>query len=124
MLFPYVTLFRSKDFRTWGGTVQAARALREFESFDTKAAGKRNVTRAIERVAARLGNTPAVCRKCYVHPEFVESYLAGSLVEQIRQRIEDTLSSSFEGLSAKEAAVLAFLRQRLEQPETGGGRAA
>ncbi len=58
----------AKDFRTWAGTWLAAQALREFTEFDSEAAAKRNITRAIERVAARLGNTPTICRKCYVHP--------------------------------------------------------
>ena len=60
--------FTAKDFRTWAGTALAAKALKEFEDFDTKAAARRNVTKAIERVAERLGNTKAVCRKCYIHP--------------------------------------------------------
>ncbi|HVM45820.1 MAG TPA: DNA topoisomerase IB, partial [Candidatus Thermoplasmatota archaeon] len=61
--------FTAKDFRTWAGTVLAAVALQEVATYETKAEAKRNVTAAIERVAKRLGNTPAVCRKCYVHPE-------------------------------------------------------
>jgi len=55
--------FTAKDFRTWAGTALAALALQEFEDFDTKAAAKRNITTAIERVVERLGNTKAVCRK-------------------------------------------------------------
>ena len=71
----------AKDFRTWTGTVLAAMALAEFERVDSKAGAKKNVTRAIERVAARLGNTPTICRKCYVHPEIViTAYLDGGLL--------------------------------------------
>jgi DNA topoisomerase I len=55
----------AKDFRTWAGTVLAALALKELESFDTAAQAKRNLRAAIERVAARLGNTPTICRKCF-----------------------------------------------------------
>jgi DNA topoisomerase-1 len=58
----------AKDFRTWAGTVLAALALQEFEGFDSQAKLKKNVRSAIERVAARLGNTPTICRKCYIHP--------------------------------------------------------
>ena len=76
--------FTAKDFRTWAGTVLASLALSEFESFDSQAAAKRNVTRAIEQVAAQLGNTVAVCRKSYIHPEVVECYLDGSLLELLR----------------------------------------
>jgi DNA topoisomerase-1 len=53
----------AKDFRTWSGTVLAAIALSEFEAFDSQAAAKRNLKAAIEKVAARLGNTPTICRR-------------------------------------------------------------
>ena len=69
----------------------AAWALSEFEGFDSQAAAKRNVTQAIERVAGRLGNTPAICRKSYVHPEVVGAYLDGSLVESLKPEIEEEL---------------------------------
>ena len=65
--------FTAKDFRTWAGTVLAAMALKEFESFDSEAAAKKNIVSAIESVAERLGNTPSVCRKCYVHPAILGS---------------------------------------------------
>ena len=55
----------AKDFRTWAGTVLAAMALSELESFDSAAQAKRNLRSAIEKVSARLGNTPTICRKCY-----------------------------------------------------------
>ncbi len=105
--------FTAKDFRTWSGTVLAALALREFEAFDSQAAAKRNVTRAIERVAAELGNTPAVCRKCYVHPEVVDAYFDGTLLRQLKEQVEADLREEIRGLTPEEAAVLAFLQQRL-----------
>ena len=105
--------FTAKDFRTWAGTVLASLALSEFESFDTQAAAKRNITRAIERVANDLGNTVAVCRKSYIHPAVVESYLDGSLLEFLKGQVEETLRTELDGLSGEEAAVLAFLQQRL-----------
>ncbi|HET6522515.1 MAG TPA: hypothetical protein VFG47_22235, partial [Geminicoccaceae bacterium] len=105
--------FTAKDFRTWSGTVLAALALQEFESFDSQAAAKRNVTRAIERVASELGNTPAVCRKCYVHPEVFDAYFDGTLMRQLKERVEEDLREELEGLNPEEAAVLAFLQQRL-----------
>ncbi len=73
--------FTAKDFRTWAGTVLATIALQEFEAFDSQAQAKRNVVRAIESVARRLGNTPSVCRKCYVHPGVLDAYLEGSMLE-------------------------------------------
>ena len=54
----------AKDFRTWAGTVLAALALQEFQKFDSQAGAKKNIREAIKRVAARLGNTPTICRKC------------------------------------------------------------
>jgi DNA topoisomerase-1 len=107
--------FTAKDFRTWAGTSLAARALREFEDFDSQAAAKRNITRAIERVAARLGNTKTVCRKCYVHPAVIEAYLDHSLVETLKAHTERELRDILPKLPAEEAAVLALLQQRIER---------
>ena len=81
----------AKDFRTWAGTVLAAMALNELESFDSAAQAKRNLRAAIEKVAARLGNTPAICRKCYVHPEVLNSYLDGNLVLELKSNAESEL---------------------------------
>jgi DNA topoisomerase-1 len=67
----------AKDFRTWAGTVLAAAALQEFEVFDTSAKAKKNIRAAIESVSAKLGNTPTICRKCYIHPEILNCYLDG-----------------------------------------------
>jgi DNA topoisomerase I len=105
----------AKDFRTWTGTVLAALALAEFEKFDTQAAAKKNVRAAIETVAARLGNTPAVCRKCYVHPEVIDSYMSDALVLQIEQEVERELRDDVSGLRPEEALVLAFLQRRLQE---------
>jgi DNA topoisomerase-1 len=113
--------FTAKDFRTWAGTALAAQALREFQDFDSKAAAKRNVTKAIERVAERLGNTQAICRKCYVHPGIIEAYLDRSLLETLQRRTEKELRGTLHRLSSEEAAVLALLQQRMEQ-ELGGRR--
>ncbi|HWG47049.1 MAG TPA: DNA topoisomerase IB [Gemmataceae bacterium] len=106
--------FTAKDFRTWAGTVLAARALQEFESFDSQAQAKRNVVEAIESVSKRLGNTKAVCRKCYVHPAVINAYLDGSLLDTLRQRVEKEIAGSLADLPPEEAAVLAFLQERLK----------
>ena len=112
----------AKDFRTWAGTVLAAMALSELESFDSAAQAKRNLRNAIETVSARLGNTPMICRKCYVHPEVLNSYMDGNLVLEIKSQAESELRSAVENLKPEEAAVLALLRGRLakeaEQPES------
>ncbi len=106
--------FTAKDFRTWAGTVLAARALQEFQSFDSQAQAKRNVVRAIESVAKRLGNTKAVCQKCYVHPHVLNSYMEGTLIQTLRKRVNRELSHSLRGLPAEEAAVLMLLQQQLK----------
>ena len=104
--------FTAKDFRTWAGTVLAATALQELEKFDTKAQMKKNVVRAIESVAAKLGNTKAVCRKCYIHPEVLNAYMEGSLVETLAKRAAN-LAKSISKLRPEEAAVLTLLQSRL-----------
>src|SRR6202012_1352537 len=75
--------FTAKDFRTWAGTVFAALALAEYKKYDSEAEAKRNVVAAIESVAKQLGNTPAICRKCYVHPEILSAYMSGDLAKMI-----------------------------------------
>jgi len=104
--------YTSKDFRTWAGTVLAAQTLHEFETFESDAQAKRNVVSAVETVAKRLGNTKAVCRKCYIHPAILESYMDGSMVKILvdRARRESRKASD---LSQAEAAVLGFLQRRL-----------
>jgi DNA topoisomerase-1 len=114
----------AKDFRTWAGTVLAAMALSELESFDSAAQAKRNLRSAIENVSGRLGNTPTICRKCYIHPEVLNSYMDGNLVLEIKSQAGSELRSAVENLKPEEAAVLALLRGRLakvaEQPENAG----
>jgi DNA topoisomerase-1 len=103
----------AKDFRTWAGTVLAALALQEFEAFDSQAAAKRNLRTAIEGVAARLGNTPTICRKCYIHPQVLDSYVEGALLLQVKEAVEDELRDDLESLRPEEAAVLTLLQSRL-----------
>jgi DNA topoisomerase-1 len=103
--------FTAKDFRTWAGTVLAAAALKEFERFDSKAQAKKNIVRAVERVAEKLGNTKAVCRKCYIHPEILSAYMEHDLVENLSKRA-DEMARSPGRLHPEEAAVLALLRRR------------
>ena len=105
--------FTAKDFRTWAGTVLAALALHEFESFDSEAGAKRNVRAAIESVAGRLGNTPTICRKCYIHPQILDCYLEGDLLLQVKDAVETELSQDLATLRSEEAAVLGLLQARL-----------
>jgi DNA topoisomerase-1 len=103
--------FTAKDFRTWAGTVLVAMALRETPRAASMTEAKRNVVAAIERAAVRLGNTPAICRKCYVHPEVIAAYLEGNLSRLLERHLPAPTEKS--RLSFDEAAVLALLRRRL-----------
>jgi DNA topoisomerase I len=105
----------AKDFRTWAGTVLAAWALKEFETFDSDAKAKKNIRAAIEKVAARLGNTPTICRKCYVHPELISCYVEGSLLLNLKEGVEAELREDLAGLRPEEAAVLSLLEARLSR---------
>lgn len=71
--------FSAKDFRTWAGTVSAARALREAEPPTSPTDAKRKITVCVKAVAGLLGNTPTVCRSSYVHPKVFELYESGAL---------------------------------------------
>ncbi|MEO5718275.1 MAG: DNA topoisomerase IB [Chthoniobacterales bacterium] len=105
--------FTAKDFRTWAGTVMAAMALQAQAPFENKSQAKQNLKAAISAVAKMLGNTPTVCRKCYVHPAVLETYLDGNLIEGLRKQTEKTLEESLGDLRSDEAAVLSFLQERL-----------
>ncbi|QBE66176.1 DNA topoisomerase IB [Pseudoduganella lutea] len=105
--------YTAKDFRTWSGTVLAALALQAFEKFDSETQAKKNVVRAIESVAMKLGNTPSVCRKCYVHPAVLEAYMDGAELAALRARAEEEFSKDLHALQPEEAAVLALLQERL-----------
>lgn len=109
--------FTAKDFRTWAGTVLASLALQEFEAFESQTQARRNVVRAIEKVATRLGNTPAVCKKCYVHPAIIQSYLDGDMLATLLRRTETTLRDELSELTPEEAAVAGLLQQRLTREQ-------
>jgi DNA topoisomerase-1 len=96
----------AKDFRTWGGTVLAAQELDAFEPCAEAADMKRNVLQAIDAVAARLGNTRAVCRGCYIHPAVFEAYERGVTCGTL------PTGPAADGLTAEEAGVLRLLRER------------
>ena len=104
----------AKDFRTWAGTHLAAMALREFSGLSGETAAKSAIVRAVEEVAKHLGNTAAVCRKCYIHPAIFDGYLDGTLLRTLARRTRSYLTRHVAGMSAEEAAVTAFLRLRLE----------
>ena len=97
----------AKDFRTWAGTVLAANLLQEIGRAESATAAKRQIRTALQQVAARLGNTVAICRKCYVHPSVLEAYAAGEL--NLRR-----LAQKDGALRPEERAALRFLQRRLK----------
>ena len=105
--------FSAKDFRTLAGTVLTAIALNAQEKFETKKQAKSNINTAIKAVAQILGNTPAICRKCYVHPAIFESYLDQKSIEGLKQMTEEALEKADVDLRSSEKAVLTFLESRL-----------
>lgn len=102
----------AKDFRTWAGTVLAARALAELGPARNERVARKRVLQAIDVVSSRLGNTRAVCRKCYVHPGILDAYAAGDLPAALR-RPERTPNG--HGLSTHETAVAAMLTRAMRR---------
>jgi len=101
--------FTAKDYRTWSATVLAIGALRDVARFESDAEAKHNVVAAIDSVARRLGHTRAVCRRSYVHPRVIDTYLDGSL-EGILSVVS---SKAYRNLKADEVAVLALLKRKV-----------
>jgi DNA topoisomerase-1 len=110
--------FTAKDFRTWAGTVLMVCALREFATFQSQSQAKKNLVGAIKTVAERLGNTVAVCRKCYVHPAVLDSYLEGSLFAGLQRRNRSKWLNGSGELPAEERLLLRFLHRRLKASAT------
>jgi DNA topoisomerase-1 len=104
--------FTAKDFRTWAGTVLCSLTLQEFDACASETEAKKNVVAAVKRVSERLGNTPAVCRKAYIHPVVLDAYLDGSLLQALRDLAEQEFTASPPGLDPAEAQLLALLQQK------------
>jgi DNA topoisomerase-1 len=109
--------FTAKDIRTWAATVLAVVELSKLAPAASEAARRKNIVKAVTRVAARLGNTPAVCRSSYVHPEVMASYLDGTIPVESKL-FEDADDGGGAGLLRAERAVLRFLRRRIKERET------
>ena len=105
----------AKDFRTWAATVLTAQRLHAMGDATSASAAKRNVTAAVRATADRLGNTLAVCRRSYVHPAVLDTYVAGAFVDRFSSALEAARTERSEGLRVGEAATLRFL----EKPDAG-----
>lgn len=104
--------FTAKDFRTWAGSVLACDLLRGMGAFENATQAKKNVVAAIKAVAAKLGNTPSVCRKCYVHPAVLEAYLGGISAQEAKAELEQEISEHSSALRMEERALLRLLEQK------------
>ncbi len=105
--------FTAKDFRTWAGSVLACDLLKETGPFSSAAEAKRKIAEAIKQVAGRLGNTPSVCRKCYVHPAVLEAYLGGTTMTAARKKLDEEIEERSHALRDEEQALIDLLEQRL-----------
>ncbi len=97
--------FTAKDFRTWAGTLTAARALDDLPPAKSKTAGNKVIVAAVDTVAETLGNTRAVCRKCYIHPAVLSAYLSGITLS----RVEPVGAKVMKGLLDAEARLVSLL---------------
>jgi DNA topoisomerase-1 len=111
--------FTAKDFRTWAGTLFAARTLQACGACRSRRQIKQQLVQAITQVAERLGNTVAVCRKCYIHPAVMQGYIHGSLLTihtpRDKQRVKKTDSTWQE----EETALVAFLQEWKQDHQNG-----
>jgi len=110
----------AKDFRTWAATMYAATLLRDMGPASSDREARKNVVRAVDQVAERLGNTRAVCRKYYVHPKIIEAYLAGTVVPLPPEPATTKRKRYGAALRADEVAVLGFLQLQKDERERKG----
>src|SRR2546421_5974899 len=112
--------FSAKDFRTWGGTLLAATELAEVGCCDDERLSKKHVAAALRRVAERLGNTPTVCRNCYIHPSVIEAYARGKTIEEFRPRRARRIERRQPEYTVEELALLRLLA-RARRADDGRG---
>jgi len=105
--------FTAKDFRTWAGTLYTATVLAELGVQASERAAKKQIKEAIQHASERLGNTPTICRKCYVHPAILDAYTAGRVVPRVAH--SNKMQRAKAALHADEKAVIGFLKRQLEQ---------
>ena len=108
--------FTAKDFRTWEGTMSCALALAA-----SRAQNKREVktaaVEAIRSVAARLGNTPAVCKKSYIYPAVIDEFLANGALDLVAGKLKRAVRNDPHALSADESRVVAFIERIIARDE-------
>ena len=114
----------AKDFRTWAGTMLTAEALRAVGPAPSARQAERNIVAAIDRTAARLGNTRSVCRKYYIHPALLDAYREGAVLPPLPEAVWRERGAAAAPLRQHEAEVLAFLKARLEKHTSGDATTA
>jgi len=105
--------YTAKDFRTWLGTMHTTLTLRTLDRFENLTQAKKNVLLAIEAASKKLGNTPSICRKCYVHPLIIESYMAGAMFDLLETNIDAAYEE--EALNYVENYIIKLLQSKLSQ---------
>jgi DNA topoisomerase I len=115
--------FTAKDFRTWAGTILAARAFATVEPFTSRTQAKHNVAQAIDEVAKKLGNTRSVCQKCYIHPGILSAYMDGTLTATNGRRTHRRVAAASLGLSAEEKGVIRLLQRQVKTAANGKAKA-
>ena len=93
----------------------ACEMLWEFEKFESETEAKKNVVQAIKQVATRLGNTPSVCRKCYVHPVVLDCYMSGAMLDGVKRQVQEEEAGEPAALRRQEEALLKLLRRQVEK---------
>ncbi len=101
--------FTAKDFRTWGGTVLSVLSFNELGAFETATQAKKNITQVIKEVSKKLGNTPAICRKYYLHPAMIDAYQDGSLLTVLQTHVARNAEVPPYGLRLEEQVVMTLL---------------
>ncbi len=108
--------FSAKDFRTWEGTLACALSLAS-ERAEAKTGAKARVVAAIKAVSERLGNTPAVCKKAYIHPGVIDEFLANGALDIVERKTRERVAANPHALSADESRVLAFIEKLITRDE-------
>ncbi|MFL6305063.1 MAG: DNA topoisomerase IB [Candidatus Sulfotelmatobacter sp.] len=114
--------FTAKDFRTWAGSVLAYTTLKQIEPFESPRQAKKNLVQMIKDVAERLGNTPSVCRKCYVHPALLDCYLAGTISRTLKRNgnhARNNSAASPHALDPDELGLMRLLERTIKATVNG-----
>lgn len=109
--------FTAKDFRTWGGTVLSVLAFQELGAFETETQAKKNITQAIREVSKKLGNTPAICCKYYLHPAIIDAYRDNSLLQVLQTQTDQPDEVPPYGLRLEEQVVMTVLEHVTAQTD-------